>query len=87
MVAIADRNLPKVRGLLADAGWDAEQLAAPSAAAARDHGRTHLGDDAGRVIATDGIDVLVEATGGARRRRRGHLQLPTSGSMPAPTTR
>ena len=29
VVAIADRNLPKVRGLLADAGWDAEQLAAP----------------------------------------------------------
>ena len=58
--------LPKVRGLLADAGWDAEQLAAPSAAAARDHGRTHLGDDAGRVIATDGIDVLVEATGDPR---------------------
>ena len=33
---------------------------------ARGHGRTHLGDDAGRVIATDGMDVLVEATGDPR---------------------
>ena len=34
--------------------------------AARDSGRTHLGDDGERVIATDGIEVVVEATGDPR---------------------
>ena len=66
VVAIADRDVAKVRGLLAAAGWEAEQFAAPSPAAARDSGRTHLGDDGERVIATDGIEVVVEATGDPR---------------------
>ena len=66
VVAIADRDVAKVRGLLAAAGWEDERLAAPSAAAALDSGRTHLGEDADRVIATDGIEVLVEATGDPR---------------------
>ena len=66
VVAIADRDVPKVRGLLAAAGWEPEQLAAPSPAAARDRGRTHLGEDGERVIATDGIEVVVEATGDPR---------------------
>ena len=65
VVAIADRDVAKVRALLAAAGWPAEQLAAPSPAAARDRGSTHLGDDAERVIG-GGIDVLVEATGDPR---------------------
>ena len=65
VVAIADRDVPKVRGLLAAAGWEEEQFAAPSPAAARDSGRTHLGEDGGQVIAA-GIDVLVEATGDPR---------------------
>ena len=66
VVAIADRDVPKVRGLLAAAGWEPEQLAAPSPAAARDRGRTHLGEDGEGVIATDGIEVVVEATGDPR---------------------
>ena len=66
VVAIADRDVEKVRGLLAAAGWEPEQLAAPSPAAALDSGHTHLGDDGERVIATGGIEVLVEATGDPR---------------------
>ena len=66
VVAIADRDVAKVRTLLAAAGWEAEQFAASSPAAARDSGRTHLGDDGERVIATDGIEVVVEATGDPR---------------------
>ena len=66
VVAIADRDVPKVRGLLAAAGWEPEQFAAPSPVTARDSGRTHLGEDGERVIATDGIEVLVEATGDPR---------------------
>ena len=66
VVAIADRDVPKVRGLLAAAGWEPEQFAAPSPAAARDSGRTHLGEDGERVIATDGIELVVEATGDPR---------------------
>ena len=66
VVAIADRDVAKVRGVLAAAGWEAEQLTAASPAVARDRGRTHLGDDADRVIATAGIEVLVEATGDPR---------------------
>ena len=66
VVAIADRDVPKVRGLLAAAGWEPDQLAAHSPAAARDGGRTHLGEDGERVIATDGIEVVVEATGDPR---------------------
>ena len=66
VVAIADRDVAKVRALLAAAGWPAEQLAAPSPATARDRGSTHLGDDAERVIGAGGIDVLVEATGDPR---------------------
>ena len=66
VVAVADRDVAKVRTLLAAAGWEAEQFAASSPAAARDSGRTHLGDDGERVIATDGIEVVVEATGDPR---------------------
>ena len=66
VVAIADRDVAKVRTLLAAAGWEAEQFAASSPVAARDSGRTHLGDDGERVIATDGIEVVVEATGDPR---------------------
>lgn len=66
VVAIADRDVAKVRALLAAGGWPAEQLTAPSPAAARDRGSTHLGDDAERVIGAGGIDVLVEATGDPR---------------------
>ena len=66
VVAIADRDVSKVRGLLAAAGWEEERFAAPSPEAARDGGRTHLGEDGERVIAAGGIDVLVEATGDPR---------------------
>ena len=66
VVAIADRDVAKVRGLLAAAGLEEDQFAAPSPAAARDSGRTHLGEDGERVIGVGGIDVLVEATGDPR---------------------
>ena len=66
VVAIADRDVTKVRGLLAAAGWEPEQCAAASPAEARDSGRTHLGEDGEAVIGAGGIDVLVEATGDPR---------------------
>jgi predicted homoserine dehydrogenase-like protein len=55
-----------VRATLKGAGWSEEQLGAGDLAQALASGSTHLGDDAGDLIAAPGLDVLVEATGDPR---------------------
>src|SRR5437764_6064100 len=45
------------------AGWDDAAFAAPSVADAHKSGRTYVTDDAERLIAHPGIEVIVEATG------------------------
>ncbi|MCC7273538.1 MAG: Gfo/Idh/MocA family oxidoreductase [Alphaproteobacteria bacterium] len=63
VMAIADLSLPRARAALERCGWPAEQYAAPGFAEARAGGATHLTEDAAALIAADGIDVVVEATG------------------------
>ncbi len=66
VLGIADLDLDRARRTLAATGWAAEQYAAPSFADAVRSGATHLTDDAAALIAADGLDVLIEATGDPR---------------------
>jgi len=63
ILGIADLNLERARQACRATGWPAEQWAAPSFAAARTSGATHLTEDALALIAADGLDVVIEATG------------------------
>jgi len=63
VLGIADLKLERARASLARVGWPEEQYAAHSLAAARRHGTTHLTEDAESLIATDGLDVVIDATG------------------------
>ena len=63
ILGIADLNVERARQACRGTGWPAEQFAAPSFAAARKSGGTHLTDDALALIAADGLDVVIEATG------------------------
>jgi predicted homoserine dehydrogenase-like protein len=66
VLGIADLRPGRVRATLKGAGWSEEQLGAGDLAQALASGSTHLGDDAGDLIAAPGLDVLVEATGDPR---------------------
>ena len=63
ILGIADLNVQRAREACRRTGWPAEQFAAPSFAAALKSGGTHLTDDAMALIAADGLDVVIEATG------------------------
>jgi predicted homoserine dehydrogenase-like protein len=63
ILAIADLNVERAREACHRTHWPAEQYAAPSFAAALKQGTTHLTDDAMALIAADGLDVVIEATG------------------------
>jgi len=63
VAGIAELNPARARAALAAAGWPAERYAASSYAEALKSGATCIGDDAMALIATGGIDVIVEATG------------------------
>ncbi|HSB78280.1 MAG TPA: SAF domain-containing protein [Candidatus Methylomirabilis sp.] len=63
ILGIADLNVERAREACRSTGWPAEQCAAPSFAAALKTGGTHLTDDAMALIAADGLDVMIEATG------------------------
>ncbi len=63
ILGIADLNMQRARDACRHTGWSAEQFAAPSFAAALKSGGTHLTDDAMALIAADGLDVVIEATG------------------------
>lgn len=63
VLGIADLSPDRARASLARVGWPEEQYAAHSFAAARRHGTTHLTDDAESLIATEGLDVVIDATG------------------------
>jgi predicted homoserine dehydrogenase-like protein len=63
ILGIADLNVERARQACRGTGWPAEQFAAPSFAAARTSGATYLTDDAMALIAADGLDVVIEATG------------------------
>jgi predicted homoserine dehydrogenase-like protein len=63
ILGIADLNVERAREACHRTHWPAEQYAAPSFAAALKQGTTHLTDDAMALIAADGLDVVIEATG------------------------
>ncbi len=63
ILGIADLNVERARQACRGTGWPAEQFAAPSFAEALKSGATHLTDDAMALIAADGLDVVIEATG------------------------
>jgi predicted homoserine dehydrogenase-like protein len=63
ILGIADLNMDRAREACRRTYWPAEQYAAPSFAAALKNGTTHLTDDGMALIAADGLDVVIEATG------------------------
>ena len=62
-MAVCDLDLPRARATLRRTGWPEEQLSAGSFADAIRDGSTHLTEDADALIAADGIEVVVDATG------------------------
>jgi predicted homoserine dehydrogenase-like protein len=65
IVGVADLAPARVRERLLGAGWPEAALAAPSAEDARRRGSTWLTDDVAALIAADGVEVVIEATGDA----------------------
>ncbi|MEF3272879.1 MAG: flagellar biosynthesis protein FlgA [Chloroflexus sp.] len=63
VLGVADLAPDRARAALARAGWPAEQYAAASLADALSSGATFVGDDGPALIAADGVDIIVEATG------------------------
>ncbi len=63
ILGIADLDPGRARANLQRIGWEAERYAAPSFAAALKSGSTHITDDAAKLIAADGLDVVIDATG------------------------
>ncbi len=63
VAVIADLDPDRARVACTTAGWTAEQIAATSAAQAVANGTTFLTDDVDQIFNTDGVDVVVEATG------------------------
>ncbi|GJD48999.1 hypothetical protein OPKNFCMD_1725 [Methylobacterium crusticola] len=63
VAGIADLDPARARQALARVGWAPERSGAASFAEAMRQGTTCLTDDAEALIAADGIDVIVEATG------------------------
>ncbi len=63
LLGVADLAKERARGALARTGWPEERFEAPSFADALNTGRTFVTDDSAELIAADGLDVVVEATG------------------------
>ncbi|WP_153771126.1 flagellar biosynthesis protein FlgA [Labrenzia sp. CE80] len=63
ILGIADLDPQRLRTTLKRAGWPEEQTDTSSFAAAYQSGRTFITDSADDLIAADGLDVLIDATG------------------------
>jgi predicted homoserine dehydrogenase-like protein len=63
VVGIADLDPDGARSRLERVGWPNARLSAGSVADARRNGATFLTDDAPSLIASDGVELVVEATG------------------------
>ncbi len=63
LVAIADLAPQRARDSLARVGWPAEQYAAASLATAKKTGTTFITDDAQATIASDAVEIVIDATG------------------------
>jgi predicted homoserine dehydrogenase-like protein len=63
LFGVADLSVDRARAAMQRAGWPAERYGAKDFAEARHTGKTFLTEDAKGLIAADGMDVVVEATG------------------------
>lgn len=63
VTAVADLDPDRARAALAATGWPDGICGAPSPAAALEHSTIHLTDDALELIAADGVEVVIDATG------------------------
>jgi predicted homoserine dehydrogenase-like protein len=63
VVAVADLSPPRARESLARTGWPAESCSARSLAEAAKNGTTCVTDDAPAAIASDAVEIVVDATG------------------------
>ncbi|MBT3170451.1 MAG: flagellar biosynthesis protein FlgA [Rhodospirillaceae bacterium] len=63
VMAIADLDVARGRSALAAAGWPANSAEAASFSAALESGATHITEDVQALIAADGMEVVVDATG------------------------
>jgi len=63
VMGIADLAVERAHNALRRADWPAEQFAATSFAEAKRNGTTFITDDSEKLIAAEGVEVLVEATG------------------------
>jgi predicted homoserine dehydrogenase-like protein len=63
LLGIADLDPARARASLQRVGWPQERYGARSFDEARKNGTTFVGDDSEALIATDGLDVVIDATG------------------------
>jgi predicted homoserine dehydrogenase-like protein len=63
LLGIADLSVERARAALLRTGWPEAQIGAASFADALKAGTVHLTDDGESLIAADGLDVVIEATG------------------------
>ena len=63
IVSVCDLDLGRARETLGCSGWPEEQTNARSFAEAVEKGSTHLTEDAGALIAAEGMEVVVDSTG------------------------
>ena len=63
VMGIADLAPDRARAALLSTGWPEEQSAAASFEAARRSGATHITDSAEDLVAADGMEVVIDATG------------------------
>jgi predicted homoserine dehydrogenase-like protein len=63
VAAIADLDPDRARAALAETGWTGETRRSCSPSAAPDPATIHLTDDALELVAADGLEVVVDATG------------------------
>ncbi|WP_309638043.1 Gfo/Idh/MocA family oxidoreductase [Methylibium sp.] len=63
LVAVADLDPARAKAALIGVGWPADRLGAQSLDEARRSGGTFLTDDTPAVIASDAVDIVIDATG------------------------
>jgi predicted homoserine dehydrogenase-like protein len=63
VMAVADLKPENARAALERTGWPPERVGANSFAAAYESGTTFVTEDAAALIAADGLDVVIDATG------------------------
>ncbi|HSC95815.1 MAG TPA: Gfo/Idh/MocA family oxidoreductase [Burkholderiales bacterium] len=63
VVAVADRSPQRARESLGRTGWEASRYEARSLDEARREGTTCVTDDADRAIASDSVEIVIDATG------------------------